>query len=30
MFYNNKKHHSYLGYLSLSEFKKMMTLPKAT
>ena len=29
MFYNNKRRHSYLGYLSPREFEKMMPLKKA-
>eukprot|EP00362_Geleiidae_sp_MMETSP1317_P001352 CAMPEP_0201282174 /NCGR_PEP_ID=MMETSP1317-20130820/5005_1 /ASSEMBLY_ACC=CAM_ASM_000770 /TAXON_ID=187299 /ORGANISM="Undescribed Undescribed, Strain Undescribed" /LENGTH=146 /DNA_ID=CAMNT_0047594151 /DNA_START=1772 /DNA_END=2212 /DNA_ORIENTATION=+ len=28
MFYNNKRRHSYLGYLSPKEFEKMMTIKK--
>jgi transposase InsO family protein len=29
MFYNSKRRHSYLGYLSPREFEKMMALKKA-
>ena len=29
MFYNSKRHHSYLGYLSPKEFEKMMSMKKA-
>lgn len=29
MFYNSKRRHSYLGYLSPKEFEKMMTIKKA-
>jgi transposase InsO family protein len=29
MFYNNKRRHSYLGYLSPKEFEKMMSMKKA-
>ena len=29
MFYNSKRSHSYLGYLSPKEFEKMMSLKKA-
>ena len=29
MFYNSKRRHSYLGYLSSKEFEKMMSLKKA-
>ena len=29
MFYNNKRRHSYLGYLGPREFEKVMTMKKA-
>jgi putative transposase len=28
MFYNSKRRHSYLGYLSPKEFEKMMSMKK--